>query len=91
MHGQQDRFQPIGPPQHLARGVQTVQSRHRQIEDRDIGVGRFGQRHRLPTVGGLPHDLEPFVLEHGLQSLTYDLVVIREKDLDRHGDLPMEL
>ena len=90
MHGQKDRLHPVRGPQHLARGIQTVQTRHGEIEDRDVGVGGLGQRHRLPSVGRLAHDLEPLVLEHRFQPLTYDLVVIREQDLDRHGVLPRE-
>ena len=90
MHGQQDGLDPVRGSQDLARGIETVEGGHREVQDRDVGVGCLRQPDRLPAVPRLAHDLESLVLEHGPESLSNDLMVIGQKDLYRHRDLPVE-
>src|SRR2546425_1167779 len=80
---------PVGGSQDLARGEGTFGGGTRGVEDRDVGMGSPPQPDRPPAVPRLAHDLESLVLEHGLESLSNDLMVIGQKDLYRHLALPV--
>ena len=74
----------------LPGGIQPIQMRHRQIQDRHLGAGRLGLAERVAPVHGLRDDREPFTRQQEFQSLADDGVVVRNHHPDRHRIHPAQ-
>lgn len=63
-----------------ARGVDAVQPRHRDVQDRDVRTQRSRQTQRFVAVTCLAEHLEPTVAQEGPQAFSYDRVVFCQQD-----------
>ena len=73
----------------LPRRLDAVQQRHRDVEDRDVGLVLLGQAHRLAAVARLGDDLPVGpLLEHLAQPLADDGVIVGEEDAKRRHRQP---
>src|SRR5215470_8994212 len=84
MHRQQDRARPRADLQDLARGVEPIQERHREVEHGDVRATLSGLTQRLLAVPGLGDDRVAFALQQSLESLPDDCVVVSEENPIRH-------
>ncbi len=64
----------------LARGLQAVEKRHRNVHDDDVGTQRNRQVHGLASVAGLRDDLDSAVGEkEGSEALPHNRVVVGQQ------------
>jgi len=84
-HRQEDRARRGTDPENLAAGVDPVQQRHHEVEDRDVGAMFLRQLHRLAPIAGLGDDGEPVPLQHGPEALAHHEVIVGDQDSDRHA------
>src|SRR5213075_1211746 len=70
---------------HLARRVDAVQERHREVEDCHVGarLSRCGER--VAAVAAFGHHLEPFASEEGAEALSHEGMVVGYEDAGRHS------
>src|SRR5438093_6153111 len=65
--------------------VQSVQQRHREIEDGHVGMKVTGEANRLVSVGRFAHHLESAALEKDPQTLSDDEVMVGKEDSGGHA------
>ena len=90
MHGEKDQPHPGGGLEDLAGGSDAVQLGHGQVHHGHIGTEFSGQPDGLAAIRGLPDDIKPFPLQHPLQALADELMVICDDHSDRHLGFPWE-
>src|SRR5262249_6960312 len=64
--------------------LDPVESRHLDVEDRDVGLEALDQRHRLVTTSGLPYDLVSLFLQRLAEVEADDALVLGDDDAHRH-------
>ena len=72
----------------LERGLEASEVRHRDVEEKDVGLELDAAVDRLPSVLGLAHDLDVVgLLEEGPYAFAHEGVVVRDHDArPRHGE-----
>ena len=90
VHRQEDQLRPGGRATDVARGRDTVQKRHVEVEGRHLRLELLYQTDRLVAVGGLAEDAEAFALQDGPEALADHDVVVGENNRHTHvsRDLP---
>ena len=88
MHRQKDERDVPRHPANFSRSVETVQERHRQVEDGHVRAKRPGQPHCLVTIRRLADHLEPVTFQKSLQAVANHLVVIGDQHVNRHTSPP---
>ena len=69
-----------------ADGLDAVDARHDEVDERDVGLQARDRLHRLLAVGGLPHDVDVVLQgEEAPQPLAHDRVVVGDEDADHRG------
>jgi hypothetical protein len=88
VHRQRDDRGALVFPHNFHSGIESIQTRHRKVEDGDVGAVDFRETQRLTTVAGFRHDIEAFALENGPEALADHDVIVGEEQADRHGAYP---
>jgi hypothetical protein len=72
----------------LPSGIQTVETRHGEVEDGGVGPKLAGELHGLTAVRSRPDDREARLLQERPEPLADDDVIVCQQDLERHGRTP---
>ena len=68
----------------LAGGVQAVEQRHHDVEDRHVRRPLSHEDDGFPPVGRLPHDLEAGTGQEQAQRLANNDVIVGQHQAQRH-------
>jgi len=71
----------------LEGGIQAVELRHADVDDREVGVLNVHQAHGLAAVGGFSSHDEPRTFQQLPKALPHEHMVVGEHQADGHTAL----
>ena len=88
VNGEQDDFCSRRHLSNLPGGIETVQQRHRHVENGHVGLKPLREADSLVTIGRLADDIHAAALQQRSAPLANEEMVIGQNQPGRHGFAP---